>query len=105
MEKIHFHKAALPLTQAAPLAKSEPPARKLRVQAESAAQQFETLMALQMVKSMQKSLDSGSLLGNSVSGDVYNGLAEWELAKVLAQSAHFGVKEQILRQLPGEEER
>jgi Rod binding domain-containing protein len=105
MEKVHLDKAALPLTKAAPIPKNAPPGRKLRAQAESAAEQFETLMALQMVKSMQSSLDNGSLMGGGVSGDIYNGLAEWELAKVLAKSAHFGLKEQILRQLPKEEER
>jgi len=104
MEKINLDKAALPLPKAAPVLKNAPPAHKLRAQAESAAEQFETLMALQMVKSMQSSLDNGSMLGGGVAGDAYNGLAEWELARVLAKSAHFGLKEQILRQLPKEEE-
>jgi len=105
MDKINLDKAALPLTKASPALKNQTPSQKLSAQAETAAQQFETLMALQLVKSMQSSLDGGSMLGGSVAGDAYNGLAEWELARVLAKSAHFRLKEQILRQLPGEEER
>lgn len=76
---------------------------KLHVQAERAAGQFETLMALQLVRTMQSSLDGGSLLGDSTAGNMYGGLAEWELAQLLARHADFGLKEQILRQLPEQE--
>jgi Rod binding domain-containing protein len=103
MNEIHLNRASLPLLTTAPALKNGAPPQKLKAQAETAAEQFETLMALQMVQSMQHSLESGSMFGSGVSGDVYNGLAEWELARVLAKSAHFGLKEQILRQLPKEE--
>ena len=75
----------------------------LRGKAEAAAGQFETLMALQMVRSMQSSLDDGNMFGGGVSGDIYNGLAEWQLAQTLAKGSHFGLKEQILKQLPDAE--
>ena len=104
MEKINSQNSPMPLPPASPLKKNETPAHKLRSQAESAAGQFETLMALQLVRSMQTSLESGNMFGSGVAGDVYNGLAEWQLANVLAKSAHFGLKEQILRQLPKEED-
>ncbi len=95
----------LPLTarNAGPLPTHKGP-HNLRQQAADAAEQFETMMSLQMVRGMQSSLEGGSLFGGGVSGDVYSGLAEWELARVLAHSASFGLKEQILRQLPKHEE-
>jgi len=68
--------------------------------AEEAAGQFETLMALQMIRSMQSSLDGGNMFGGGVEGDIYSGLAEWQLAQILTKGSHFGLKEQILRQLP-----
>jgi Rod binding domain-containing protein len=86
-----------------PLAANSSP-KAIRKQAADAAEQFETLMALQMVRGMQSSLEGGSMFGGGVAGDIYSGLAEWELARVLAHSSGFGLKEQILRQLPGAEE-
>jgi Rod binding domain-containing protein len=87
---------ALTPKQATPLDKQ----KGLREKTGEAAEQFETMMALQMVRSMQSSLESGGMFGSGVSGDIYNGLAEWQLAQTLAKGAHFGLKEQILRQLP-----
>ncbi len=72
--------------------------------AEQAAEQFEIMMAQQMIQSMQSTLEEGSMFGGGVSGDIYNGLAEWQLAQTLAKSSHLGLKEQILRQLPKVEE-
>jgi Rod binding domain-containing protein len=72
--------------------------------AEEAAGQFENLMALQMIRSMQSSLDDGNMFGGGVAGDVYSGLAEWQLAQILTKGSHFGLKEQILRQLPKAED-
>ncbi|MBU0508168.1 hypothetical protein KKH27_04945 [bacterium] len=63
-----------------------------------AAEDFEQLLALQMVRQMQKSLEGGSLFGEGLSGDVYSGLAEWELARILTRDTDFGIKEEILRQ-------
>lgn len=68
-------------------------------QIEKAAEAFETTLTLQMLQQMQKSLDGGTLFGGGVSGDVYSGLAEWELARILSRSVDFGVKSDILRQL------
>jgi Rod binding domain-containing protein len=104
MEKINTDSTSLPISKAATALKKETPTQKLREKAESAAGQFETIMALQLVRSMQSSLENGNMFGAGVAGDVYNGLAEWELANVLAKSAHFGLKEQILRQLPKQED-
>lgn len=104
MEKINSHSNPLPLPPASPIKKNETSLQKLHAQAEVAAGQFETMMAQQLIHSMQTSLESGSMFGGGVAGDIYNGLAEWELARVLAKSAHFGLKEQILRQLPNEED-
>ncbi|RPH95736.1 hypothetical protein EHM69_03375 [candidate division KSB1 bacterium] len=81
------------------------PARKLHAQAEQAAEQFETMLAQQMIRSMQSSLDNGNMFGAGTAGDIYNGLAEWELARIITRSGNLGVKEQILRQLPKEEEK
>lgn len=75
-----------------------------RNEAQEAAEQFEILMAQQMVRSMQSSLEAGSMFGGGTAGDIYNGLAEWQLAQTLAKNSHFGLKEQILQQLPKAEE-
>jgi Rod binding domain-containing protein len=95
-----IHGPSLPLEtrQSTPLSKST------HATAEDAAGQFENLMALQMVRSMQSSLDDGNLFGGGVAGDIYSGLAEWQLAQVLTKSAHFGLKEQILQHMPKTEE-
>ena len=68
-------------------------------QVEKAAEAFETVLTLQMLQQMQKSLDGGNLFGGGVSGDVYSGLAEWEMARILSRSMEFGIKQDILRQL------
>jgi len=68
-------------------------------QIEKAAEAFETTLTLQMLQQMQKSLDGGTLFGGGVSGDIYSGLAEWELARILSRSVDFGVKDDILRRL------
>jgi Rod binding domain-containing protein len=70
---------------------------------ESAAAPFETMLALQLVQSMQKTLENGSLFGSSHAGQMYGSLGEWDLARLLSQSAHFGLKEQLLQQLQHDE--
>ncbi|HEY3295774.1 MAG TPA: rod-binding protein [bacterium] len=75
-------------------------AKPKHTQADQAAEQFEIMMAQQMIKSMQSSLEGGSLFGGGVAGDIYSGLAEVQLAQTLTKGSHFGLKEQILRQLP-----
>jgi len=102
MDKIAAH--TMPLTSRGPAPLKPAPSIRDRAQAEDAAEQFEAVMALQMIRSMQSSLESGNLLGDGMTADVYNGLAEWELARMLARSTDLGIKEEILRQLPKEED-
>lgn len=104
MEPIHTSPAVVRLTAAQPVAVRPEQADAARKEAERAAEQFETLMALQMIRSMQSSLDGGNMFGTGVSGDIYNGLAEWELARILTRDADFGIKQQLLSQLPQTEE-
>jgi Rod binding domain-containing protein len=95
---------SLPAETVRPLQNKDSAATQQRIEAGKAAEQFETMMAQQLLKSMEQGLPGGNLVGEGVAGDIYNGMAEWELAKVLARNAHFGLKEQILRQLPKGEE-
>jgi Rod binding domain-containing protein len=88
------------------LAAVKPPAEgadKEQALVAKAAEDFEQLLALQMVRQMQKSLEGGSLFGEGLTGDVYSGLAEWELARILARDTDFGIKEEILRQMRNRE--
>jgi Rod binding domain-containing protein len=78
---------------------------KRHAEAVKAAEQFETMMAQQMLQSMQRSLDGGNLLGTGQAADIYSSLGEWELARMLSRDGHLGLKEQILRQLPNEEDK
>jgi Rod binding domain-containing protein len=77
-----------------------PQAKSLKTQAAAAAGQFETMMMVQVVRSMESSLENGGLFGGGVAGDIYSGLTEWQLAQHLSRSGKLGVKEQILKQLP-----
>ena len=70
--------------------------------AEQAAEQFEAMLALQLVQTMEKSLDHGSLLGGDATGQAFNSFGDWELARILARGAHFGIKEQVLQQINAE---
>ena len=60
---------------------------------------FEALLALQLIRTMESSLKGGNMMGEGTAGDVYSGLTEWELARVMARSADFGIKNDILRQM------
>jgi Rod binding domain-containing protein len=76
--------------------KSSSPDKK---KAEQAAEQFEAMLALQLVQTMEKSLEHGSLLGGDATGQAFNSFGDWELARILARDAHFGIKEQVLQQI------
>ena len=65
---------------------------------------FEALLALQLIRTMESSLNGGNMMGEGTAGDVYSGLTEWELARVMARSADFGIKNDILRQMQNREE-
>jgi Rod binding domain-containing protein len=97
---------ALPLVAAELKPLKGPQADSLRQNAEAvkAAEQFETMMTHELIKSMREGLPGGNLIGEGVVGDIYSGMAEWELARVLSHNAHLGLKDQILRQLPKGEE-
>ncbi len=96
----------LALTAPKPIALTPPsPVQMEQTRAAEAAEKFEAVLALQMIRSMQTSLQSQSLFGDGPAGDVYGGLVEWELAQILARSADLGVKKQILEQMPKREER
>jgi Rod binding domain-containing protein len=65
-------------------------------QLENAAEQFESIMVMQMLKTMQSSLENESIFGGGNAGRVYGGLGEMEFARKIAESADFGVKDQLL---------
>jgi Rod binding domain-containing protein len=63
---------------------------------EQAAEEFEAVLVHQMLQSMQSSLEHGSIFGGSNADRIYGGIGEMELAKTIAKSADFGVKDQLL---------
>ncbi|MFZ5434394.1 MAG: hypothetical protein ACOZB3_11565 [Calditrichota bacterium] len=97
---------SLPLVKQSPIAvkNSSMSERSDTGQIDRAAKQFEELLALQLVQTMEKSLEKGNMFGEGIAGDVYNGLTEWELARVLAKNTDFGIKENILRQIQNRED-
>lgn len=103
MDKLHSIKPApLPVRAMTPVHKTNLPTAPGQ-DAAHAAEQFETLMALQLVRSMQSSLEGGNLMGPGVAGDMYSNLSEWELARVLASRTPMGLKNTILQQLSEKE--
>jgi len=105
MDKLQSTTAApLPVRATMPVHKTPTPSAPAP-EAAHAAEQFETLMALQLVRSMQSSLDGGNLMGPGVAGDMYSSLTEWELARVLASRTPMGLKNTILQQLSEKEKR
>ncbi len=99
-----------PLTPiATPLSSHSPAALKPEQNAvatkreEKAAAQFETMLMLQMVKEVTKTLENSSLFGTMPGASVYSGMADWQLAELLSQSAETGLKDAILRELQSKE--
>ncbi|MBU0692353.1 hypothetical protein KKC97_12455 [bacterium] len=94
-----------PISQAQPF-KIEPtqtakannllPAANRQHKLEQAAEEFEAVLVHQLLQSMQTSLEHGSIFGGSNADRIYGGIGEMELAKTIAKSADFGVKEQLL---------
>jgi Rod binding domain-containing protein len=66
---------------------------------EHAANQFESMFVLQLVRGMTTTMDGKSVLGSGVESEMFNSLAEWQLAEHVAKSAHFGIAKSILNQV------
>jgi Rod binding domain-containing protein len=86
------------ITPSAKPVNNEPPAHS-KQKAEQAAEDFEAILVHQMLQSMQSSLENGSLFGGSNVDQLYGGIGEMELAKNIAKSADFGVKEMLLEHI------
>ena len=67
--------------------------------AAAAAEQFEAVLTLQLVRGMTTTMDGKSLLGDGVESEMFNSLAEWQLAEHVARSANFGIAKSILSQI------
>lgn len=63
---------------------------------EQAAEEFEAVLVHQLLQSMQTGLESGSIFGGGNANRIYGGIGEMELAKTIAKSADFGIKDQLL---------
>ena len=100
MDKINSRSNPLPLPPASPLLKNETPTQKLRVQAEAAAGQFETLMAQQLIHSMQTSLESGSMFGGGVAGGGHKGPSGGGGVRELGKTAGFCFDGEKFSQVP-----
>ncbi len=60
-----------------------------------AVEGFETLLAHQLLESMQKDLEGSSLFGGGVEGNTIGAMAQWELAGKLAQGFDLGLERQL----------
>ncbi len=72
------------------------PEAKQQAKMEQAAEEFEAVLVHQLLQSMQSSLEHGSIFGGSNADRIYGGIGEMELAKTIAKTADFGVKDQLL---------
>jgi Rod binding domain-containing protein len=87
----------LPIQPRSPVKTIQPQASaQSRQKVEQAAEEFEAILVHQMLQSMQSSLENGSLFGGNNVDQLYGGIGEMELAKNIAKSSDFGVKEQLL---------
>lgn len=64
-----------------------------------AAEQFESMLVLQMLRTMQTSLENQSLFGEGQAAQTYGSLGEWELARTIAKSGDFGLKKELLSEI------
>ncbi|BAS28904.1 hypothetical protein [Limnochorda pilosa] len=71
-------------------------------EAEAAAREIETLFLQELLKSLESSLPSGSLLGGGAS-PIRAGMVREELARFLARQGGIGLAESILESLRSRE--
>lgn len=64
-----------------------------------AVEGFETLFAHQLLETMQKDLEGQSLFGEGVESNTIGAMAQWDLAKKLAESIDLGLEEQLQMQM------
>ena len=63
------------------------------------AQQFESLLIVELLREMEKTLEEGSIFGGGIEGDIYGDLVRWELAKNISSSSQLGIADAMVRQL------
>lgn len=64
-----------------------------------AVEGFETLFAHQLLETMQKDLEGQSLFGEGVESNTIGAMAQWDLAKKLAESIDLGLEAQLQMQM------
>ncbi|MBK6766389.1 MAG: hypothetical protein IPG71_08750 [bacterium] len=69
-----------------------------------AVEGFEILFAHQLLETMQKDLAGESLFAEGVESNTFGAMAQWDLAKKLAESIDLGLEEQLLMQVTAHKE-
>jgi flagellar protein FlgJ len=64
-----------------------------------AAQTFESLFVLEVLREMEKTLGEGSMFGGSIEGRTYGDLIRWELAKSISSQSSLGIADALVQQL------
>lgn len=64
-----------------------------------AAQTFESLFVLEVLREMEKTLGEGSMFGGGIEGKTYGDFIRWELAKNISSQSSLGIADALVRQL------
>jgi Rod binding domain-containing protein len=64
-----------------------------------AAQTFESLFVIEVLREMEKTLGEGSMFGGSIEGRTYGDLIRWELAKNISSQSSLGIADALVQQL------
>lgn len=75
------------------------PAELKQKQLKQASVDFESMLLQQMFQSMQKTLDSGGIVGQGLSGSVYSGFLTEAISKEMASHQSLGLGEQLYKQI------
>jgi flagellar protein FlgJ len=80
-----------------PAAARSAESRRLR----QAAVEFEAILIKQMLDVMRKTVPKTGLLGGGMAEEIFEDMLYDEYAKKMAETAHFGLADMIVRQLEG----
>jgi murein DD-endopeptidase MepM/ murein hydrolase activator NlpD len=72
---------------------------KEKLELQKACQEFESLFLFYLLKTLRKTIPSGSFLGKSPGKDIYNSLIDQEVAKAMSQRGGIGIAQMLMREL------
>lgn len=83
------------LTKSSPQEKKEHDLKSLR----ESSREFETMLVMEMYKSMRKAVPEGGLFEKSMSTDLYQEMFDMEMAKQTASGSGIGIGEAMYNQM------